>query len=325
MSAEDRKLDLVMATPTYTSGITGYQNLLKGSGGMSGRGAYGVVPTVPSPQATQAAAATGNINALADLGNLASLFSGATSAAAQVPYTANLPGYTANLQQAAANTGSLLQGQVPSDVWYQLQQKAAERGTAIGSPGSPNANAALLRALGLTSLQEQQTGLQNLTTLMGAIPKGQQLDLSSMMVTPMQQQEWQWLAEQASAAPDPYQAAMAELAALNAGMSRGGGAAAARTPTTTTPTTPTAGVGTRVSPYAPADTLYGSEFTYTAPGGSSLVWTGQDWGDLFGESPVSMGEEALPYSAYGFTGEEPGMYDLTDPTFWEGYESEYLF
>lgn len=81
---------------------------------------------------------------------------------AQLPYQANLPGYQSLVGQRSSNIGGLLQGQVPTDVLQQIQQRGAERGVATGSPGSPNANAAWLRALGLTSLGLQQQGSQQL-------------------------------------------------------------------------------------------------------------------------------------------------------------------
>lgn len=81
---------------------------------------------------------------------------------AVAPYRANLPGYDALVAQRSQNVGGLLRGEVPLDVRTQIQQSAAERGVAMGSPGSANANSAWLRALGLTSLGLQQEGSQQL-------------------------------------------------------------------------------------------------------------------------------------------------------------------
>lgn len=83
----------------------------------------------------------------------------------------NLPNYQANIAQRGANTNSLLRGQVPGDVVQQIQQTGAERGVATGSPGSPNANAAWLRALGLTSLGLQQQGSQQLSQSIADTPQ----------------------------------------------------------------------------------------------------------------------------------------------------------
>lgn len=89
---------------------------------------------------------------------------------AQLPFLRGLPGYSSMLGQRSANTGSLLRGEVPQDVLQQLQQRGAERGVAMGSPGSPNANASWLRALGLTSLGLQQQGSQQLTQGIADVP-----------------------------------------------------------------------------------------------------------------------------------------------------------
>jgi len=82
---------------------------------------------------------------------------------ARLPYQFNLPNYGAMTGQRSKNTLGLLSGQVPTDVLQQIQQRGAERGVATGMPGGPNANAAWLRALGLTSLGLQQQGSQQLS------------------------------------------------------------------------------------------------------------------------------------------------------------------
>lgn len=89
---------------------------------------------------------------------------------AQLPFLRGLPGYASMLGQRSANTGSLLRGEVPQDVLEQLQQRGAERGVAMGSPGSPNANASWLRALGITSLGLQQQGSQQLSQGIADVP-----------------------------------------------------------------------------------------------------------------------------------------------------------
>jgi hypothetical protein len=77
---------------------------------------------------------------------------------AALPYNMNLPGYGSMVGQRSQNIGGLLRGQVPQDVQRNLLQAGAERGVGMGSPGSPNANAAWLRSLGLTSLGLQESG-----------------------------------------------------------------------------------------------------------------------------------------------------------------------
>jgi len=101
---------------------------------------------------------------------------------AAAPYIANLPNYQGMLGQATANAGSQLRGEIPRDVINQIQQAGAERGIATGMPGSPNANAAYLRALGLTSIGQQQTGATNLHNLIADTPVPQLFNPASLFV-----------------------------------------------------------------------------------------------------------------------------------------------
>lgn len=101
---------------------------------------------------------------------------------ARQQYEANLPDYANLTAKRSANTGSLLRGEVPQDVQNQIINTGAERGVATGSPGSPNANAAWLRALGLTSLGLQQTGSQNLTQSIADTPVAQLYNPASAFV-----------------------------------------------------------------------------------------------------------------------------------------------
>jgi hypothetical protein len=89
---------------------------------------------------------------------------------AAAPYIANLPGYQAMTGQQSQNILSQLKGEVPQDVINQVLQQAAERGIATGTAGGPNANAAYMKMLGLTSLGLQQQGAQNLTQAIANTP-----------------------------------------------------------------------------------------------------------------------------------------------------------
>lgn len=75
-----------------------------------------------------------------------------------------LPQQAALQKQSSADISSALSGQLPPDVLNLIQQQGAERGVATGSPGSPNANASMLQALGLTSLGLEQTGQSELNS-----------------------------------------------------------------------------------------------------------------------------------------------------------------
>ena len=101
---------------------------------------------------------------------------------AQNQYLKNLPNYANMVGSRTENISQQLRGQLPQDVINQIGQQAAERGISGGSPGSPNANAAYLRALGLNSLQMQQQGNQNLSTAIGDTPVAPLFSPGSMIV-----------------------------------------------------------------------------------------------------------------------------------------------
>ena len=108
------------------------------------------------------------------------------AAGAQQAYlNSTIPGYQSLLQQSLQNTQQQLAGQVPQDVQNQIAQAAAERGVSTGMPGAPASNAAMLQALGQTSMQQQQTGTANLQALMKQLAP----DVSQFVVTPAQQEQ----------------------------------------------------------------------------------------------------------------------------------------
>lgn len=227
---------------------TGPANLIgqSGTGGFLGS-VYGQIPGVANPTSTASAATKGDIGDLTQVANLTQGEDTISAAGAALPFNMNLPGYESNLTQDASNVGQELQGnvpgdpqfnsqlnsaatttgqelngQLPQDVVNQLTQQAAERGVAGGQgAGSPNENASLLQALGLNSLQEQQTGLSNLgtvqgdamapitagqsglSTLIGETPTGTAFNPASQAVTPTDEQAAVQAANTAAAAPDP--------------------------------------------------------------------------------------------------------------------------
>lgn len=239
-----------MATATRTTAVApipgvGTNGLLTGPGSTAaastltgtvqpGTGVYGSVPTVPDPTATQSASILGN---LSNLGSLASLIGGADTIASQnalAPLTSALPGLSGDLSSEMTNISQELAGQVPQDVQNQIFNTAADRGIATGQgANSPNANAAMLQALGLTSQQEEQTGESNLTNLMGSIPTGQQVNVSSLLTTPSEEQAAQTAANVYAAAPNPTAAGEYEQYLLQNGL---GGTSGTGTGTDTTGT-----------------------------------------------------------------------------------------
>ena len=138
---------------------------------------YGPLPTDIAPGAAGSTTSTANlINSLNRSGQAAAL-------GARIPNAGGLEA------QSSANIGNELAGQLPPDVRALLGQQAAENATASGVSGSPAANSAYLRALGLTSLQEQQMGQQNLSAALARNPQAPLYDPSQMVLSPYQSAE----------------------------------------------------------------------------------------------------------------------------------------
>ena len=175
--------------------------------------AYGGIPTVPSPTSTAGQAVAGNVANLPAIEGLASNLNTFNQGQILGQYNMAIPNYAALTQTASGNAMQQLEGQVPTDVINELLQGAAERGITGGMPGSDNSNAAYLRALGLTSIGQQQQGMANLHQLTADAPIAQIFNPASMFVTPEQQQEAQMAANIYASAPVPSAAANAAKSA----------------------------------------------------------------------------------------------------------------
>lgn len=169
--------------------------------------AYGGVPTMPNPTATAGAAAAGNAGNLPIIEGVAGGANAFNQGQLLGQYNMAIPNYSALTQTASGNAMQELQGKVPQDVINLISQQAAERGITTGSPSSPNANAAYLRALGLTSIGQEQTGMSNLDQLVKDAPIAPLFNLASMMVSPEQQQEAEYMKSVLANAPNPTAAA----------------------------------------------------------------------------------------------------------------------
>ena len=202
-----------------STGRSGFNLMSSGSSsGMPGStydwtAAYGGKPNVPDPTATASQAVSGNNANLPGIGNLASGIDASNTQNLSTALAAMIPDYANLTQSRSGDISSELSGQLPTDVIQQLQQQGAERGVSSGSPGSSNAGAAYLRALGLNSLQMQQQGMGNLAQAVTTTPLPKMFDPSSMLVSPEQQQSAAMAANMYASAPDPYAAAMAAMSA----------------------------------------------------------------------------------------------------------------
>lgn len=131
-----------------------------------------------------------------------------------------LPNYAGDIKGVGANVASEIGGQLPASVIQQLQQQGAERGISTGSPGSPNANASYMQALGLNSLQLTNTGQQNLNTQTAALPGAAISQNPNFYVSPSLVQQG---ASQNASMQTDANANYAALQAAQAGLASGGG------------------------------------------------------------------------------------------------------
>lgn len=293
-------------TTTATSPVPA-TDTLAGAPAFNYAGAYGGIPQVPNPTATAGGAAAGNLDNLPAIKDLATQTTTLNNALARSGYEANMPGYGSMLGKASANAGNLLAGILPPDVLRQIQQTAAERAVAIGSSDSPNSNAAMLRALGLTSLDLQGKGAEEFGKLVHLTPTGPAFNPATMMVSPGDVQAAQTAANVYSASPIPWQAAQANLNAMLTGLNRGQSAAGGGVYIPSAPTAP----GSRVPAYP------GMQSQPTAPGvsggyGSLTETPGSDpfLDEIltrYGENPTGMSYEDKAYWAglYSMPESEP--------------------
>lgn len=167
--------------------------------------AYGSVPqAVPAPSPTA-------------IGNTGEAIGAGQAAASQ------LPGYGESLANIGSAIKSETAGQLPPDVLYQLQQNAAERGVAMGAPGSPNVNADLLAAIGTNSLALTQQGIGNFNSVVSNLPGYGISQNPGFYPTPGQVYESGVQNSVWGSAPQPAAAAAANLAAARQGMGAGAG------------------------------------------------------------------------------------------------------
>lgn len=290
---------------------------LAGAGPFNYSGPYGGIPQVPNPVTTAGEAVKGNLGNLGDIKNLATGVNAFTTEQAQAPLVANLPGYMGLIGQSSGNILSNLQGKLPQDVINLLQTQAAERGVAIGSPGSPNQEAALLRALGLTSLDLMGRGESQLTQAIGRTPVGPQLNLGSFLVSPESQQSAQAAANLYSAAPIPAQKAAADLAALKSGLGAGRAATGNASPTYNI----SLGRPQPTAPGSPASSYYSP--TPFASAGPNYMAGRPDFSDSGVSPEVAAMAASLNGTAATSSRYVPGFDSLYGDTedIWPGFES----
>ena len=185
--------------------------------------AYGGIPVVPGLQATQTSALAGNMAAMPSITGIGSAVNQFNQQQQLGQYQMYNPQLMSQLGQSASNISAALGGQVPIDVQNRIAQTAAERGVGLGVPGSQASEYNFLRGLGLTSLDMQRYGESALTASMGRTPRTALYDISSMFVSPQQQQQWAWQQAVTESMPVPASAAAAQQALAAAGLRSGYG------------------------------------------------------------------------------------------------------
>lgn len=213
----------------------------------------------------------------------------ANIAAQQAVNQARIPGAAGMEEQSSKMIEDQLLGKVPGDVEAMLGQSAAERGIATGMPGSGNMNAAYLRALGLTSIGQQQQGQQNLSAAYARNPAAPIMNAESMVITPLQQAQLDL---------SRYQAETGRIGATRTG---GGGGGGGYSPRTASPETGEGG-------YIPASTLFGS-------GRSGYVFSNPTE-----STPVTYSGTPASNFSYGYQPTSSGSMYMGNA---EGYDSEF--
>lgn len=217
-------------TGTIAGGGGGGAGTLTGSPPQAGAGPYGAVPSVPDPTKSIGDYISGWQSNLPAYNALIKGINDQANQQAQANLSANLPGYTANLAQQSANVSDLLAGKISPSTINNMATAAAERGISVGS-GGPNANAAYLRALGLTTEGLQAQGAQQFAQQIASTPVGKAIDWATFTSLANEQQQWEYLASVLRASPDPAAAGalnmiMAQLGqrtGYNASKPTGGG------------------------------------------------------------------------------------------------------
>lgn len=283
------------------TGSVGSGNL---TGSMTGWSpAYGGTPSVPNPGATAGSAVASNLGNLGQIYNLGSSVNSFNVGQMTSALNSMIPNYSGLMQQQSGNIASELSGNLPSDVMNQILTSAAERGISTGSPGSGNANAAMLHALGLTSLNMTQMGQQGLQTAIGETPLPQMFNPQSMFVTPDQVQSAQMAANMYASAPNPKAAAGAAMAAASAGYGAGS------LPVGTYHSAPYVGSAPAMG-HTSAPEFMGQIYTAGATGVPDQTDPNQAWKDWYSSFPTnSIANQAGTGTGQFYAGPSEGYYD----------------
>ena len=143
-------------------------------------GAPATLPYVPTnvPQTTT----TSNISDIPNIETLTKAINDLNIAAQQQANVSRIPGEAGLEAQSSDLIKQQLAGQVPADVMALLRQQGAEQNVGTGR----DSNAAYLRALGLTSIGQEQAGQAGLTAATARNPLANLFDPTTQTLTAAQ-------------------------------------------------------------------------------------------------------------------------------------------
>lgn len=98
-----------------------------------------------------------------------------------------IPGAAGMEEQSSSMIADQLMGKIPEDVLAMLGQGAGQRAVSSGMIGAPASEAAYRRALGLTSIGQQEAGQKNLSAAYARNPAAPLYNAGELVITPYQQ------------------------------------------------------------------------------------------------------------------------------------------
>lgn len=198
-------------------------------GGPSWLGMYNYGPggtgVRKSPTAAAGSGLKFDLGSATDIKNISDLINNINLSATKAAQAARIPDNPALEAQSSKNIGADLGGQVDPDVLNLLKQQSAERGiSGGGTTNSPNANAAYLQALGLTSYGLKRQGQTELTAADARNPQAPIVDPSKFTLTPDQaaQLQLEYQTEQDRVAEENRRLALEASRGGGGGGGRGG-------------------------------------------------------------------------------------------------------
>lgn len=170
-----------ITAPIFGTGLPEFNPYPSGGGGAWFPSSSPTVPGANNPNAL--IAPQQNLESLPDITALTEAINALNLQAQQAANMGRIPGEQGLEQQSSNLIGQQMQGQVPADVQNLLRQQGAEQNVSTGR----DSQTAYLRALGLTSLGQQQQGQQNLSAAVARNPVAPLFDPTHMLITPYQQ------------------------------------------------------------------------------------------------------------------------------------------